>query len=75
MKSDVVRKIGFTGATPVGKILMKQAADSVKKVRRCIVRKPLNILVLSRLQPAAQTCDPCHEERVACLSGPLLSAP
>jgi hypothetical protein len=33
MKSDVVRKIGFTGSTPVGKILMKQAADTVKKVR------------------------------------------
>ena len=34
MKSDVVRKIGFTGSTAVGKILMKQAADTVKKVRR-----------------------------------------
>lgn len=33
MKSDVVRKIGFTGSTAVGKILMKQAADTVKKVR------------------------------------------
>jgi succinate-semialdehyde dehydrogenase/glutarate-semialdehyde dehydrogenase len=32
MKSDVVRKIGFTGSTAVGKILMKQAADTVKKV-------------------------------------------
>lgn len=33
MKSDTVRKIGFTGSTAVGKILMKQAADTVKKVR------------------------------------------
>lgn len=32
MKSDDVRKIGFTGSTAVGKILMKQAADTVKKV-------------------------------------------
>lgn len=32
MKSDVVRKVGFTGSTPVGKILMKQAADTVKKI-------------------------------------------
>ncbi len=27
-----VRKLGFTGSTPVGKILMKQCADTVKKV-------------------------------------------
>ena len=33
MKSDIVRKVGFTGSTAVGKILMKQAADTVKKVR------------------------------------------
>lgn len=33
MKSDVVRKVGFTGSTAVGKILAKQAADTVKKVR------------------------------------------
>jgi len=30
--SDKVRKISFTGSTAVGKILMRQAADSVKKV-------------------------------------------
>lgn len=30
--SDKVRKISFTGSTAVGKILMKQAADTVKKV-------------------------------------------
>ncbi len=30
--SDKVRKISFTGSTAVGKILMKQAAESVKKV-------------------------------------------
>lgn len=38
MDSKVVRKVGFTGSTPVGKILAKQAADTVKKVRRCGAR-------------------------------------
>ena len=33
MKSDAVRKIGFTGSTRVGKMLMSQAAATVKKVR------------------------------------------
>lgn len=32
MRSETVRKIGFTGSTRVGKLLMKQAADTVKKV-------------------------------------------
>ena len=32
MKSDVVRKFSFTGSTAVGKLLMKQAADTVKKI-------------------------------------------
>lgn len=31
-KSDKVRKISFTGSTPVGKILLQQSASSVKKV-------------------------------------------
>lgn len=31
-KSDLIRKIGFTGSTPVGKLLMAQAASTVKKV-------------------------------------------
>lgn len=30
--SPIVRKITFTGSTPVGKVLMKQAADTVKRV-------------------------------------------
>ena len=30
--NPVVRKIGFTGSTAVGKLLMRQAADTVKKV-------------------------------------------
>ncbi len=32
MKSPVVRKISFTGSTAVGKLLMRQAADTVKRV-------------------------------------------
>jgi succinate-semialdehyde dehydrogenase/glutarate-semialdehyde dehydrogenase len=30
--NPVVRKISFTGSTPVGKLLMRQASDTVKKV-------------------------------------------
>ncbi len=30
--SSVVRKLSFTGSTPVGKLLMKQSADTVKKI-------------------------------------------
>ncbi|NVK18374.1 MAG: NAD-dependent succinate-semialdehyde dehydrogenase [Methylocystaceae bacterium] len=30
--NPVVRKVSFTGSTPVGKLLMKQCADQVKKV-------------------------------------------
>ncbi|KEY56579.1 NAD-dependent succinate-semialdehyde dehydrogenase [Serratia sp. DD3] len=32
MASPLVRKISFTGSTPVGKLLMRQAADTVKKL-------------------------------------------
>jgi succinate-semialdehyde dehydrogenase/glutarate-semialdehyde dehydrogenase len=31
-KSPIIRKLSFTGSTPVGKILLKQCADTVKKV-------------------------------------------
>ncbi|OCC22501.1 NAD-dependent succinate-semialdehyde dehydrogenase [Croceicoccus estronivorus] len=31
MKSDTVRKISFTGSVPVGKLLMRQAADTLKR--------------------------------------------
>ena len=30
--SSIVRKVSFTGSTPVGKLLMRQASDTVKKV-------------------------------------------
>lgn len=32
MASPIVRKISFTGSTPVGKLLMRQAANTVKKL-------------------------------------------
>jgi succinate-semialdehyde dehydrogenase/glutarate-semialdehyde dehydrogenase len=32
MKSPVVRKLSFTGSTAVGKLLMRQAADTVKRI-------------------------------------------
>ncbi|TQI78054.1 succinate semialdehyde dehydrogenase [Serratia fonticola] len=32
MASPIVRKISFTGSTPIGKLLMRQAADTVKKL-------------------------------------------
>src|SRR5690606_32909705 len=32
MQSKVVRKVSFTGSTEVGKILIRQSADTVKKV-------------------------------------------
>jgi len=32
LESELVRKISFTGSTEVGKLLMRQAADSVKKI-------------------------------------------
>ncbi len=32
MKNPVIRKISFTGSTDVGKLLMRQAADTMKKV-------------------------------------------
>jgi len=32
MDSDIVRKISFTGSTEVGRLLMRQAADTVKKM-------------------------------------------
>ena len=32
MKSEIVRKVSFTGSTEVGKILLRQSADTVKKL-------------------------------------------
>jgi succinate-semialdehyde dehydrogenase/glutarate-semialdehyde dehydrogenase len=32
MKSPVVRKLSFTGSTEIGKLLMRQAADTIKRI-------------------------------------------
>lgn len=32
MASPIVRKVSFTGSTPIGKLLMRQAAETVKKL-------------------------------------------
>jgi succinate-semialdehyde dehydrogenase / glutarate-semialdehyde dehydrogenase len=64
-----VRKISFTGSTPVGKILIKQCADTVKKVSMelggnapFIVFNDANIdaavegAIMSKFRNAGQTC-------------------
>ncbi len=69
MKDSRVRKITFTGSTEVGKILMRQAADNVKKISLelggnapFIVMDDANLekaaknLVASKFRNAGQTC-------------------
>jgi len=69
MKDERVRKITFTGSTEVGKLLMKQAADTVKKISLelgglapFIIMNDANIdkaiegLLASKFRNAGQTC-------------------
>jgi len=69
MGSKEVRKIGFTGSTGVGKLLMAQAADSVKRVSLELggnapfivfedadLEKAASALLGSGLRNAGQTC-------------------
>jgi succinate-semialdehyde dehydrogenase/glutarate-semialdehyde dehydrogenase len=69
MQSAAVRKISFTGSTEVGRLLMRQAADSVKKVSLelggnapFIVFDDADIeaavagCILSKFRNAGQTC-------------------
>lgn len=69
MQSDVVRKLSFTGSTAVGKLLMKQAADTVKKVSLELggnapfivfddadIDKAVEAALLSKFRNAGQTC-------------------
>ncbi|KFH00826.1 NADP-dependent succinate-semialdehyde dehydrogenase [Toxoplasma gondii VAND] len=68
-QSEVVRKISFTGSTAVGKLLMRQAADTVKRVSMelggnapFIVFEDANIdeavqaIVACKFRGAGQTC-------------------
>ena len=56
MRSETIRKIGFTGSTRVGKLLMKQAADTVKKACPYIyipqLPRPKGDSVVSVLSPS-----------------------
>jgi succinate-semialdehyde dehydrogenase / glutarate-semialdehyde dehydrogenase len=69
MDDSRVKKVTFTGSTPVGKLLMKKAADTVKKVSLelgglapFIIAEDANIpeavkgLILSKFRNAGQTC-------------------
>jgi succinate-semialdehyde dehydrogenase / glutarate-semialdehyde dehydrogenase len=69
MKSKLVRKITFTGSTRVGKLLMKQAAETVKRVTMELggnapfivfpdadLKAAAKAVVASRLRNAGQTC-------------------
>lgn len=40
-ESELIRKISFTGSSPVGKILMSQSASTVKKVSLELVRSDM----------------------------------
>lgn len=64
-----VRKISFTGSTEVGKLLVKQSADDLKKVTMelggnapfivfddCDLHKAVEGLVFAKLRNAGQTC-------------------
>jgi len=67
--SPQVRMVGFTGSTPVGKLLMKQAAEGVKRVALELggnapflimddadVEKAADGVVQSKFRAAGQTC-------------------
>ncbi len=67
--SDVVRKISFTGSVPVGKHLMKLAADGVKRLTLelgghapvlifddCDLEKTLDMVVPQKFRNAGQVC-------------------
>ncbi len=67
--SDVVRMVGFTGSTSVGKLLMRQAADGVKRVSLELggnapfivmddadVEAAADGVIASKFRAAGQTC-------------------
>ena len=67
--SPVIRKLSFTGSIPVGKHLMKLAADGVKRVTMelgghapvlvfddCNLEKTLDIVVTQKFRNAGQVC-------------------
>lgn len=68
-ESTVVRKLTFTGSTPVGKILMKQCADTVKRTSMELggnapliifddadIDKAVEATLISKFRNSGQTC-------------------
>ncbi|API87728.1 NAD-dependent succinate-semialdehyde dehydrogenase [Francisella uliginis] len=68
-QSDIVRKITFTGSTKVGKLLMQQAADTVKKISLELggnapfivfegadLEKAIQGILASKIRNAGQVC-------------------
>jgi len=68
-RSDAVRMVGFTGSTPVGKLLMKQAAGTVKRVALELggnapfvimddadIDKAADGVIASKFRASGQTC-------------------
>lgn len=68
-KSNIVRKITFTGSTKVGKLLMQQAADTVKKIslelggnapfivfESADIDKAVEGLITAKIRNAGQVC-------------------
>ncbi|MBM7703848.1 NAD-dependent succinate-semialdehyde dehydrogenase [Metabacillus iocasae] len=69
MKDERVRKISFTGSTEVGKMLMKSAAETVKKLslelgghapfivtKHADIEKAVQGVIASKFRNAGQTC-------------------
>lgn len=69
LNSPVIRKLSFTGSIPVGKHLMKLAADTVKRVTMelgghapvlvfddCNLEKTLDIVVTQKFRNSGQVC-------------------
>ncbi|MFM6989779.1 MAG: NAD-dependent succinate-semialdehyde dehydrogenase [Rhodoferax sp.] len=69
MRSELVRKVSFTGSTRVGKLLMRQAADTLKKVSLELggnapfivfddadIDLAVNAAIASKFRNAGQTC-------------------
>lgn len=51
-ESKIVKKVTFTGSTPVAKLLSKMAASTLKKYMH-----PFSFLLLSQLMPVFQSID------------------
>ncbi|WP_425229398.1 NAD-dependent succinate-semialdehyde dehydrogenase [Sphingomonas sp.] len=69
LASDVIRKVSFTGSVPVGKHLMRLAADGVKRITLelgghapvlvfadCDLEKTLDMVVPQKFRNAGQVC-------------------